>query len=287
MKTLLLIPTLLFTFIYTGRAQSTVYEKSDSMRVVRLLSEAPVLSETAGYMTYFGGKLTGTPYVAKTLERSNGESLIVNLRGMDCTTFTENVLALSLCMKNGRRTFGGFSDFLRRIRYVGGWVTYGKRLHYFTSWIDNNTANGYVRELPEDTLPDTPFVGRHRLDIDFMTQHVNLYPQLTHDQSLVDTIIATEKNLTGRTTTYIPKARLRDHALLKRYIRNGDIIAIVTNKQGLDTSHIGIASWHSDGTLHLLNASQIHKKVIDEPMTLYQYMQKHPSQTGIRVIRVL
>ncbi|MBQ2498070.1 MAG: DUF1460 domain-containing protein, partial [Prevotella sp.] len=59
-----------------------------------------------------------------------------------------------------------------------------------------------------------------------------------------------------------------------------------TSKKGLDTSHVGIAVWHKDG-LHLLNASMIHKKVVEEPMTLKQYMQKHLSQTGIRVVRVL
>ena len=69
-------------------------------------------------------------------------------------------------------------------------------------------------------------------------------------------------------------------------IRDGDIIAITTSKAGLDVSHVGFAVWGKDGRLHLLNASSIHKKVILEPMTLYQYMQKHPSQTGIRVIRL-
>ena len=73
--------------------------------------------------------------------------------------------------------------------------------------------------------------------------------------------------------------------ILRSAIHDGDIIAITTSKAGLDTSHIGIAVWHKDG-LHMLNASQIHKKVVEEPMTLYQYMQKHPSQTGIRIVRV-
>ena len=62
--------------------------------------------------------------------------------------------------------------------------------------------------------------------------------------------------------------------------------AIVTRKDGLDTSHIGFAQWGHDNRLHLLNASQIHRQVISEPMTLYQYMAKHPSQLGIRVIEV-
>ena len=75
------------------------------------------------------------------------------------------------------------------------------------------------------------------------------------------------------------------HGSFRNAIHDGDIIAIITNKKGLDTTHIGIASWHKDG-LHLLNASSIHKKVIDEPMTLYTYMHKHPVQIGIRVCRV-
>lgn len=37
----------------------------------------------------------------------------------------------------------------------------------------------------------------------------------------------------------------------------------------------------------MLNASSIHKKVIDEPMLLRTYMMKHPSQIGIRVCRVV
>ena len=57
-------------------------------------------------------------------------------------------------------------------------------------------------------------------------------------------------------------------------------------KKGLDTSHLGFAVW-KEGRLHLLNASSIHKKVVLEPMTLRQYMQKHPSQLGVRVVRVI
>ncbi len=284
-RTFWLIPALLSFCACTCRAQDIIYEKEDSARVVRLLSEAPVCGETAGYMTYFGKKLKGTPYVAKTLETGADEQLVVNLRGMDCTTFTENALALSLCMKHGKRTFRDYADCLRRIRYDRGQVSYVSRQHYFTSWIDNNIRNGFVSEPQTDAAPDI-YSATQRLDIDFMTQHASLYPQLAHDTATVNAIRKTEEQLTGRIVTYIPKSKLNDHTRLKRLIRSGDIIAIVTGKQGLDTSHIGIASWHKDGTLHLLNASQIHKKVIDEPMTLYQYMKKHPSQIGIRVIHV-
>ena len=72
---------------------------------------------------------------------------------------------------------------------------------------------------------------------------------------------------------------------LRKAVSDGDIIAITCNKPGLDIAHLGFAVWQKDG-LHLLNASQIHKKVVQEPMTLYQYLQKHPSHTGIRIIRI-
>ena len=67
-------------------------------------------------------------------------------------------------------------------------------------------------------------------------------------------------------------------------MRDGDIIAITCQKPGLDIAHLGFAVWQKDG-LHLLNASQIHKRVVEEPMTLRQYLEKHPSHTGIRIVR--
>ena len=60
---------------------------------------------------------------------------------------------------------------------------------------------------------------------------------------------------------------------------------LLLNKAGLDIAHLGFAVWRADG-LHLLNASQLHKKVVEEPMTLYRYMQQHPTFTGIRVVRI-
>lgn len=94
-----------------------------------------------------------------------------------------------------------------------------------------------------------------------------------------------EQDINGQRYRYIPKALLANQKLIRTAIRDGDIIVILTNKRGLDTSHIGLAVWRN-GNLHMLNASSIHKKVIDEPMTLYQYMQRHPSQIGIRICRM-
>ena len=94
-----------------------------------------------------------------------------------------------------------------------------------------------------------------------------------------------ERQVSGAQFRYIPKKLVGNKKLLRDAVRDGDIIAITCNKAGLDIAHLGFAVWKRDG-LHLLNASQIHKKVVSEPMTLYRYLKKHPSHTGIRIIRI-
>ena len=222
------------------------------------------------------------PYVAKTLENDSIENLVVNTRQLDCTTYVENVLAIYLCIKNQKLSFTDYCSYLRQIRYVGGKVSYPTRQHYFTEWIDENTKDGFVEELQS---PNPPFTSTQYLRINFMSKHTSLYPMLKNNPELVKPIAQMESRLSGNTYRFIPKASIANTKLFRSTIHDGDIIAITTSKAGLDTSHIGIAIWHKDG-LHMLNASQIHKKVVEEPMTLYQYMQKHPSQTGIRIVRV-
>ena len=89
---------------------------------------------------------------------------------------------------------------------------------------------------------------------------------LKNNPEMVKPIAEMERRLSGNTYMYIPKGDIKNTKLLRSAIHDGDIIAIITKKNGLDTSHIGIAVWHKDG-LHMLNASQIHKKVVEEPMT--------------------
>ena len=92
--------------------------------------------------------------------------------------------------------------------------------------------------------------------------------------------------MNGQTVHYVPRRLLSRSRHQLAAIEDGDILAIVTKKEGLDVSHLGFAVWGRDGKLHLLNASQINKKVVLEPMTLAEYMQKHPTQLGVRVVRL-
>lgn len=267
----------------TNEDFATVSNSEDQKRIETILTKyAKHDTSPSSLIIALAREFKGVPYVAKTLENDSIENLVINTRQLDCTTYVENVLALYLCIKNQKLTFSDYCSFLKNIRYVGGKVSYPTRQHYFTEWIDENTKDGYVEEIQS---PNPPFTAKQLLKINFMSTHTQFYPMLKNNPELVKPIAKMESRLSGNIYRFIPKASIANTQLFRSTIHDGDIIAIVTSKGGLDTSHIGIAVWHKDG-LHMLNASQIHKKVVEEPMTLYQYMQKHPSQTGIRIVRV-
>lgn len=277
-------------------ASAQVYEPSDKARVTRLLASAASwrTKPVAETVIHFARQLKGIPYVAGTLDKGKEEQLVVNLRGLDCTTYVETVIALTLCTRQGETSFDDFCRHLREIRYDGGRVDYTARKHYFTYWMEQNQRQGIVsvtEPSPDDiTSGNHPFTAWQdftKTPVNYMSTHVSSYKMLSAHPEWLPGIRRMEKTMAGRRCRYIPKRLLgkSNTKLLRRYIKDGDIIAIITSKKGLDTSHIGIAVWHADG-LHMLNASQIHRKVVEEPMTLYTYMQKHPSQLGIRLCRM-
>ncbi len=280
MNKILIGLTLLFAFPLGVGA--VTYQRQDSLRIVSLLKEAAAQkSKPASWTLWFGKKFVGVPYVGGTLDRAKEEQLVVSTAEVDCTTFVELVVALARCAERGEQTFAAFCDHLRHVRYIGGEVSYEMRQHYFTVWINDNVREGVV----EDIQANPPFTAVQKISVNWMSTHQENYKMLKGNAVRLQGIRKMENGISGRSYRYIPKGTIANNALFRKTIQDGDIIVIITSKKGLDTTHIGLASWHGDG-LHLLNASSIHKQVIDEPMTLRTYMSKHPSQLGIRVCRV-
>lgn len=276
-----LVSSMLMPAAKSWASDSIVYQRQDSIKIVQLLRQATGQNQPPkSWMLWFGQQFAGIPYVAGTLDRTQEEVLVVNTCELDCTTYVEMVTALTMCATRGETTFSAFCDHLKHVRYIGGKVSYVQRQHYFTVWIDDNEREGIVTNIS----PNPPFTALQTVNIDWMSTHTQNYKMLSAHPQWAKGIRQMEASVSGKQYRYIPKSRIANSSLMRQSIHDGDIIAIVTNKKGLDTTHIGIASWHKDG-LHLLNASSIHKKVIDEPMTLYQYMKKHPVQIGIRVCR--
>lgn len=266
---------MLLLFYVDGFAQ----KESDSVFIERALHEAP----DSAVNLYFARLFLGKPYVAHTLEVNDKEALVVNTRQLDCTTLVENVVALTLCHQQGKHAFRDFCAMLQTLRYRQGILEdYPSRLHYFTDWIVDKSAMGIVKEIQMET---SPFTAQQIVNVDYMSQHPQAYSALKAHPEFIPRIAAQEKALSGMTFRYIPKSEVGNTKRLRSIIKDGDILAITCSKPGLDIAHLGFAVWRSDG-LHLLNASMLHHKVVEEPMTLRQYLYKHPSHTGIRVVRL-
>ena len=268
-------------------AQEVEYTKADSALVVKLLTEAPKERGTENRVLYFGKKFLGLPYVAHTLELGDTEHLIVNLHGLDCTTFVETVVALSLCDQQNQRTFDAFCKNLSKIRFRKGTMTdYTSRLHYFTWWAEDNEQLGIVKDIAPTTAPWGAFTAVQTVNINYMSAHPTLYKQLKNHPDFVPIIKKYEQDSNGKKFRYIPKKNMQwkqDSAL--GAVKDGDIVAMLTDSDGLDTRHIGIAFWQN-GRLHLLHASSLYMKVLMSKETFYEYEMKQPKHTGIRVFRL-
>ncbi len=230
-------------------------------------------------MVAVGKTFLKTPYVAKTLEIGDTETLVVNLHGLDCTTFVENVLAFAMLLKQQEDTFDAFIKNLEIIRYKDGALNgYASRLHYFSEWIANNAEKGLVKDI-------TGEIGGAAItkDIDFMSTHRDLYPFLA-DASNFDKIKASENYLNNQAICVLAQDKIAENEHL---IQSGDIIALATSINGLDVTHTGIATREKDGRIHLLHASTGSMEVEVSKLPLADYLKGIKSNTGIMVARPL
>jgi hypothetical protein len=228
-------------------------------------------------MAAVGQTFMGIPYVAKSLEIGETESLVVNLHGLDCTTYVENVLAFSLLLRDGKADFDSFTKQLETIRYKDGKLDgYGSRLHYFSEWIRDNARKGLVVEITSE-------IGGMAIqkDINFMGTHRDLYPFLKDDANYAK-IIATEKKLNKEPFCYLPLDQIEANEHL---IQTGDIIALATSINGLDVTHTGIATREANGRIHLLHASTGSMEVEVSKLPLAAYLKGIKNNIGILVAR--
>lgn len=275
----------LFFLLSSAQGQGGVsYQQIDSLTICRLLDEAHSQPRTTNFPLFFAKQFIGIPYVAHTLEINDDERLVVNTRQLDCTTLVETVTALTLCAYRHLFTWRDYLNALVAMRYRHAQIDdYTSRIHYFTEWITLNSEAGIVTEIQ---APNPPFSAIQQVNVNYMSSHPESYKALRAHPEYVPAIRQMEQTITGQRFRYIPKQAVKNNALLRQAINDGDIIAITCKKPGLDIAHLGFAVWQADG-LHLLNASMLHKKVVEEPMTLYQYLQQHGTHTGIRIIRIL
>lgn len=272
---------LLLCLIPIGSAQNIICSPQDKKAFNSKIEFISTLGteEIGAHMVAIGKLFIGIPYIAKTLEIGETESLVINLQGLDCTTFVENVLAFGLMLKTQKTDFDSYTHYLETIRYKDGELNgYASRLHYFSEWIANNEQKGLLKDVTSE-------LGgmESNKTINFMSTHRELYPFLK-DSDNYNKIKSSEEFLKGRSICILPQDQIKAKEHL---IRSGDIIALTTSIKGLDITHTGIATREADGRIHLLHASTGSMEVEVSKLPLTDYLKDIKNNTGIMVARPL
>lgn len=275
-----LIVLLVLASAYTVCAAQDSYTKADSLIYIKYIRDfAKHKNKPMSELVVLTGKyFLGKPYTASTLENSDKEQLVVNLREFDCITFVENNIALAQELKKGEEnSFEGYMYNLQRIRYRDGKVSgYFSRLHYTTDWIyDNTELFDNVTIKLGGSLVNKP--------LSFMSTHPDSYPALKSSKLNQEKMKTLEQIINKRNNfALLPKAKVGGAI---KDIKTGDLIVFGTKVHGLDYSHIGIAFWEGQ-TLKLLHASSARKRVVVDTKSLAQYVNTSQSCTGITVLRL-
>lgn len=251
--------------------------------VARAMEENWASLPMGARVAQFGQALRGTNYVGWTLEIDDRiESPSANFNGLDCWTFFEISLGLARMIAKKQRAYTP-SDLLRQIertRYRGGVCrgNYLDRIHYLDEWFTDNAARRNIRNVTHEVGQAVRLVGRSN---DEMSLNPKLYRYLRANPALVPALAQIEHQLERVPFDFIPKAQV---AACEPRIQSGDIIGIVTNRQHVFCSHVGLALRTSDDSCHFMHASATYKKVIVDK-TLHEYLNAIKSHAGIIVGR--
>ena len=269
---------------FSSNIYSQVFSEKDveicnskfTLAVDKSLSEKPINE----VIIEIGKSFLKTEYVAHTLEKEGDEQLVINLTGLDCTTFLETSLTFARCIKKGQTSFEDYQNELTFIRYRDGKLNkYPSRLHYFSDWIYNNQQKGIVKDITEE-------IGGKQIkfNVDFMSENPKYYTQLKDNPEFIPFISKQEDEINSRQYYYIPE---NDIEKIESKIQSGDLIALTTSDKGLDIGHVGLAIKMENGRIHFLHAPLAGSKVQITETPLSDYAKKIKKHTGIIVLRVL
>ena len=121
-------------------------------------------------------------------------------------------------------------------------------------------------------------------NIDFMSKNRDKYPALADDATF-QKIKGTEIGYRNHRFPYF-KVDFNSQKRMKKVVRTGDFVAIVTNIKGLDVQHMGVIVMKDD-VPYLLNASSVGKKVQIEEIDLADYIRRNKTAVGVRIIRIV
>jgi hypothetical protein len=219
----------------------------------------------------------GSAYKAGLLDKTQQEELFISLLQFDCVLFVETVLALSRNIVLHQYQYQDLAKQITNLRYRSGKIDgYCSRLHYFSDWIDDNQKRGHVQDITQQ-------LGGISLNktLNFMSNNRQSYQQLKTNNINYQCIKEVEANLQQSSLTYIPTNKIKN---IYPHLQPGDIIGVVTNIAGLDTTHTGLVYRQGKQT-GLIHASPAGSVTIAPD--LEKYISNVDRAIGIFIVRPL
>jgi hypothetical protein len=116
----ILLLFLLLPFFSKAQTTCTPESRQKLEQSLERISSLGSTNKTSGELAAeIGQWLIGTPYLAKTLELPGEEKLVIDLMGVDCTTYLESVIALVQLAQKGETSMEAFERELELIFAIG------------------------------------------------------------------------------------------------------------------------------------------------------------------------
>lgn len=220
-------------------------------------------------MVYYSQRFLGAPYELYCegdgpYARYDTRPLL-NLKRLNCMTYCEIVLALSLA-----DYYEDFVNILQHIRYRHGIIGMASRNHYtMADWLPANSwclEDVTQRVGGNDALLVTRTISHLRF---FAGKGFTDLPVVFPDRQV--------------TIAYIPLARLAAH---QDSLRSGDIVALIQDRPGIFSAHMLLVIRDQRGLI-FRHASQSAGRVLDVPFAEYVAgLMKNPRYMGMSFMRV-
>jgi hypothetical protein len=195
---------------------------------------------------------------------------LVDFAHVDCLTFCEQILALTLA-----EHYDEMLQRLQRLRYRDNVIDIRSRNHFMiTDWLPNNSW------LVEDLT--TAIGGEFCIE---MTKTIDRAAVLRQKGVAAGDLSSIPPPQT-MTIKYIPEAKL---PAIKTILQGGEIAVVIQSRPGIFAAHLGFILRERTGRVFFRNASARRgiKKVVDEEYDdLVKFLKRNPSWVGMVFLRV-
>jgi len=223
---------------------------ADNYKINSLINSASQKNNLTEKISYLAENFLNVSYKADTLIGGiyKQEELVIDLDNVDCFTLIDYLFALGLS-----QTSDEFVSNLKKVRYKNAQVGFTKRNHFFSQWIENNK---------DIVFNASRFIGTKKCQTKTLNQK--------QDGSVwVEGIDVFTQQICWA----------QDFDLSK--LEPGDIIGFVTNKPGLDVTHLAVVVSLGNNP-QIIHASSVEEKVIKQD--LKDYLQDS-SSVGLLIAR--